>query len=67
MRAKAREGRALTVDEIHKLLEALPYYRHPLIQIMTLTGLRIGEALAMQWKYYHKIKTAPAATRSNVS
>ena len=64
---KAREGRALTVDEINKLLEALPFYRHPLIQIMTLTGLRIGEALAMQWKYYHKIKTAPAATRSNVS
>ena len=51
---KAREGRALTVDEINKLLEALPYYRHPLIQIMTLTGLPIGEALAMQWKYYHK-------------
>ena len=51
---KAREGRALTVDEINALIEALPYYRHPLIQIMILTGLRIGEALAMQWKYYHK-------------
>jgi integrase len=51
---KARKGRALTVDEINRLIEALPYYRHPLIQIMILTGLRIGEALAMQWKYYHK-------------
>ena len=51
---KAREGRALTADEINRLLEALPIQWHPLIQIMTLTGLRIGEALAMQWKYYHK-------------
>ena len=51
---KARKGRALTVDEINKLLEALPFKWHPLIQIMILTGLRIGEALAMQWKYYHK-------------
>ena len=51
---KARKGRALTVDEINKLLEALPFQWHPLIQIMILTGLRIGEALAMQWKYYHK-------------
>ena len=51
---KARKGRALTVDEINKLLEALPFKWHPLIQIMSLTALRIGEALAMQWKYYHK-------------
>ena len=51
---KAREGRALTAEEINRLLEALPIQWHPLIQIMTLTGLRIGEALAMQWKYYHK-------------
>ena len=51
---KARKGRALTVDEINKLLEALPVQWHSLIQIMTLTGLRIGEALGMQWKYYHK-------------
>ena len=51
---KARKGRALTADEINKLLEALPFKWHPLIQIMILTGLRIGEALAMQWKYYHK-------------
>jgi len=51
---KARKGRALTVDEINKLLEALHFQWHPLIQIMILTGLRIGEALAMQWKYYHK-------------
>ena len=51
---KARKGRALTVDEINALLEALPPQWHSLIQIMTLTGLRIGEALAMQWKYYHK-------------
>ena len=51
---KARKGQALTVDEINKLLEALHFQWHPLIQIMILTGLRIGEALAMQWKYYHK-------------
>jgi integrase len=51
---EAREGRALTVDEINALLEALPPQWHSLIQIMILTGLRIGEALAMQWKYYHK-------------
>ena len=49
-----RKGRALTIDEINALLEALPYYFRPLVQIMALTGLRIGEALAMQWKYYHK-------------
>jgi integrase len=51
---KARKGRALTVDEINRLFEALPIQWHPLIQIMTITGLRIGEALGMQWKYYHK-------------
>jgi integrase len=51
---KGRKGRALTVDEVKALLEALPPQWHSLIQIMTLTGLRIGEALAMQWKYYHK-------------
>jgi integrase len=51
---EAREGRALTVIEINALLEALPVQWHSLTQIMVLTGLRIGEALAMQWKYYHK-------------
>jgi integrase len=49
---EARTSRALTVAEINALLEALPYYLHPLIQVMVLTGLRIAEALAMQWKYY---------------
>ena len=51
---KSRKGRALTVDVINRLLEALPFKWHPLIQIMILTGLQIGETLAMQWKYYHK-------------
>ena len=51
---RARVGRALNLYEINKLLEALPYYKHRLIQITILTGLRIGEALAIQWKYHHK-------------
>ena len=33
-----RKGRALTIDEINALLEALPYYIRPLVQIMALTG-----------------------------
>ena len=49
-----RKGRALTPEEVDALLEALPYQLRPLVQIMTLTALRIGEALAMQWKHYIK-------------
>ena len=35
-------------EEVDALLAALPYQLRPLVQIMTLTALRIGEALAMQ-------------------
>ena len=49
---KKRPGRALTPEEIGALLEALPYHYRALVQIMVLTGLRIGEALAMEWKHY---------------
>ena len=49
-----RKGRALTPEEIGALLEAIPYHHRSLIQIMVLTGLRIGEALAMEWKHYAK-------------
>ena len=49
-----RKGRALIPEEVDTLLEALPYQLRPLVQIMTLTALRIGEALAMQWKHYKK-------------
>ena len=49
---KKRTGRALTPEEIERLLEALPYHHRALVQIMVLTALRIGEALAMEWKYF---------------
>ena len=49
-----RKGRALMPEEVDALLEALPYQLRPLVQIMTLTALRIGEALAMKWKHYTK-------------
>ena len=46
-----RESRALTVNEVHLLLDHInPVYRL-LAELMIWTGLRVGEALAMQWRY----------------
>jgi len=46
-----RESRALTVSEVHLLLDHInPVYRL-LTELMIWTGLRVGEALAMQWRY----------------
>ena len=46
-----RGGRALTVEEVHLLIDNIyPSYRL-MVALMVWTGLRIGEALAMQWRY----------------
>ena len=46
-----RGGRALTVDEFHRLIENSRNIYPLLFSVMLWTGLRVSEALAMQWKY----------------
>ena len=46
-----RGGRALTVDEFHLLIENSRSVYPLLFSFMLWTGVRVSEALAMQWKY----------------
>ena len=46
-----RGGRALTEEEVRRLIAHSPPSHQLLIATMAWTGLRIGETLAMQWKY----------------
>ena len=46
-----RGGRALTVEEVHRLINNSRSIYQPMIALMVWTGLRIGEVLAMQWNY----------------
>jgi integrase len=44
-------AKALTEDELRKLLAALPERWRLLFELMAHTGLRIGEMLALQWQH----------------
>jgi integrase len=44
-------AKALTENELRKLLAALPERRRLLFELMAHTGLRIGEVLALQWQH----------------
>ena len=46
-----RSGRALTVDEIRLLINNINPAYQLMVATMVWTGLRIGEAFAMQWRY----------------
>jgi integrase len=46
-----RSGRALTVDEIRLLINHINPAYQLMVATMVWTGLRIGEAFAMQWRY----------------
>lgn len=40
----------LTKDELHRLLVAAEGYKHyPIIRLLALTGIRLGEALGLKW------------------
>jgi integrase len=46
-----QNGRALTVDEVNLLLSHINPRYQLMVATMVWTGLRIGEAFAMQWRY----------------
>ena len=49
--AQSSKAKALTVDEVRKLLQHTPTDYWTMFSVAIWTGLRIGELLAMQWKY----------------
>jgi integrase len=46
-----RGGRALTIYEVQLLLHHIYHTYRMLPELLVWTGLRVGEALAMQWRY----------------
>jgi integrase len=48
-RPAPREKRALTIDELRRLLAALPPHYRLLAEFLAHTGLRIGEASELRW------------------
>jgi integrase len=45
-----RRDKALTADELRRLLAALPEYWLPFFLVMAFTGLRIAEVLGLRWR-----------------
>ena len=43
--------KALTADELRRLLAELPVRHRLLFELVAVTGLRIGEALGLQWRH----------------
>ena len=50
---KVLDGRVLTTDEVELLLTHMPDSHWTMALTMIWTGLRLGEARAMQWKHLH--------------
>ena len=46
-----RGGRGLTTEDVSALINNVYPYYQLMVALMIWTGLRVGEALAMQWKY----------------
>jgi integrase len=49
--AKSGERRALTWEQVTALANALPEDLSTLVVLLTVTGMRIGEAVALRWKW----------------
>ena len=49
--ADRQGGRGLAPDEANALITNIYPYYQPMVALMVWTGLRIGEVLAMQWRY----------------
>ena len=46
----APEGRALTPEQLARLIAEVPAQHRPFVTFVAQTGLRIGEAIAVQWR-----------------
>ena len=47
----AAERKVLNWQQVKQLVEALPFQTGILITVLTVTGMRIGEAMGLKWKY----------------
>ncbi|HEV2202208.1 MAG TPA: tyrosine-type recombinase/integrase [Bryobacteraceae bacterium] len=47
----AAPSRSLSADQLQKLIAEMPPKYAPLIALLAATGVRVGEALGLQWRY----------------
>lgn len=59
-------GRALTGDEVQEFLRCAKPFYWPIFLVMIYLGLRLSEAIGMQWKYLHQPKKSTNKGRYSV-
>jgi integrase len=55
-----KQKRIWTPDQVRKIIEEAPIDFKPLVTLVALTGIRLGELLALQWKHvdFRKLRKA---------